>query len=365
MRKYMRWILTVSTSAFLSGCGNFIESVDIGTWAEAGEDHPPHFRPRNDVAISISTPGSGPSIRAGDLVQLRLQTNGTDFERQSTKAFPTQTLWLWTGDVEEGQYQWGGLGDKYLRAKLIGMRIGTRFNISPTYKYSASDAVSVPRNGFYVDYRNSLHGEFGEHVVSKSSGSDLYIESDAEILNACKGRLYRRTTSIRQWGILLGPEMPSESREGEVYWSALRGECTTTAKEVWLLTGPNTGSGRVGGRLYNGYDTFKRKHPKWMYPEDYWRPTEEPFPSVPQVVRLLRNLCCRGGGLPSARSASEDKLARAVSAMDEGIPSARSASEDKLAGAAWAMDEGISREEDCRRGSKDFIAGCKRVAGRR
>lgn len=279
-------ILLWTSILFLPSCGNFSEDVQIGKWAVGGRPVPPSPTPRRDVILSVVNPGTGPYIQAGDLIQLRVaiskkHTNG------SVENLPEKRLWLWTGTADSGEDTWGNLGDDFFRAKLIGKRVGSRIVVSPSTDEKVPEGkVLIPLYGFYFgnDGNSERYGGGGSENLEISNRSDwgsrALITSEIEILQRCQGKLYRRTSTVSQWGYVFDPfKNVPVSRSAQFRSSALHGVCAKPEVDVWLTTGPNGHKGVLRQGIY----TFWRLHPESKYPEDYWRPWKG-APAVPPRI---------------------------------------------------------------------------------
>ncbi|MEP7347447.1 MAG: hypothetical protein ABI877_19410, partial [Gemmatimonadaceae bacterium] len=139
--------------------------------------------------------------------------------------------------------------------------------------------VFVPVNAIEMDAMYEVAG-------SGNSGGKPWTSSKIEILNACKGTLYKRTTTVTQWGYLFvpGSDYPM-SRRGELYWGGLKGDCPAPVGTVWFMSCPNHGAAMVGGNAYNSLSSFESEHPAWRFPEDYWDVAKGIAATLPNSLR--------------------------------------------------------------------------------
>jgi hypothetical protein len=259
--------------ALLGACGNASEKVTIGSWDRAGEPGAAHeedpeiqaFR-RRALQISALSIGDGPRVQAGDLVRVDMHLT----ENQGggrTEPLPRQQLWLWTGN-EGPASVWGDergrMGTPYLRASLVGQRLGTVLQVEPREGAQVGATVTVPLHVI------GTGAEFT--IVGPDHGSSGGITAQLTLVEACPATLYRRTTVIDQWGWVFSPgsDYPN-TRRGELYWGGIKADCPGRAP-LWFMTGPNAGAGMKGGNAYNGYYSYQAKHPASRYPDDWPAP---------------------------------------------------------------------------------------------
>lgn len=319
---------------FLPSCGNFSEDVQIGKWAEGGRPVSPSPTPRRDVILSVVNPGNGPYIRAGDLIQLRVAVTKKRKDG-SVESLPEKRLWLWTGTADSGEDTWGNLGDDFFRAKLIGKRVGSRIVVSPSTDEKVPEGkVLIPLYGFYFDNAggSERYGGGGSENLEISNRSDwgsrALITSEIEILQRCKGKLYRRTSTVSQWGYVFDPfkNIPV-SRSDKFRSSALHGVCAKPEVDVWLTTGPNGHKGVLRQGIY----TFWRLHPESKYPEDYWRPWKG-VPAVPPKIN-------------AAPTTLADRVAQAVREDVFGPPETQDANSGNPSGVRCAEEWDTEQQE--------------------
>jgi len=222
----------------LQGCGNLYEHVSEGAWREVGANAPASSSA--DLAVSLLTRGAGSEVHAGDLVYARIRVL-----RPSAGRSPAEpevfNAWIWSGrsprdDVGTADIAtWAELGSQELRATVLGKSVGDRYS------------VTLERNAQKHTLRLPLYGLADQDSVEPRDHKSLWPVLDTrghpteiEILDACPGRLLRRTAELRQWGPVMRffDSYYPTSRRGTLGWTALEGDCGEPHGKVRFELGP-------------------------------------------------------------------------------------------------------------------------------
>jgi hypothetical protein len=230
--------------ATLHGCGNFIEHVSQGAWHEVGAPEAPVARAEGEFVVTPIFPGQGDTVRAGDLVHVRLRTG---------PAISDFNAWLWTGDELTGDLSLRGLlelGPARLRAALIGKRIGERFRVE-VGGAPCCNGLAIPMFGFAP---RDAQRELSRYDSNAWPAGALYAQratekpwARIEILDTCSAHLLERTADLSQWGYILNiSDMHYPvSRSGRLVFGALQADCPTPRAPMRFEIGPLYGGGNL------------------------------------------------------------------------------------------------------------------------
>jgi len=302
MAKYpfdvMQTVLCRATTVFIAftmmgigvGCGNAIDDLKMGDWQEAGSQQAPVPRLAGSAVLIPLESGVGPAVEPGDLVQVKVtvlanamrarkeQRIGDDNIRDRTQS--TATVWLYAGREPgvrdyENMEAWGNLGSARIRRVLIGHTLGERFRVD-----SSNDAegyMDIPMHGFSVLGLTSRSlwpqesNPWPSLKIVQRRGSRV-ISAEMEIVRICRGRLYRRSGEMTQWGIVpnWGEMNYKTSRKGTLRWSAIEGDCPPPTGKVRFEIGPlYMHPPRQAGMLYNWQGSYRRARPPAKFPHEY------------------------------------------------------------------------------------------------
>ncbi|MFL6601274.1 MAG: hypothetical protein ACJ8R9_08065 [Steroidobacteraceae bacterium] len=249
-----RWAFT-AVSLALGGCGNAYEHISVGEWQEVGQAQPPVPVAKGAFVITTHVAGNGPMVSPGDLVKARVRTH--------IGPPRVQTVWVWTGrePTSAGWEQrvadrdtYGDLGLGRARIALIGRRLNEHFeiNLEPgAEQYVDAFPVRGIIESRYATLNRAaqIRGRWvappewpalplGDSAVGLSS-------ADIEIINICKARLFRRTATLEQRGIVLTTAdagYPTE-RRGTLGWTAIDAQCPGPDGHIHFQAGPFHHSG--------------------------------------------------------------------------------------------------------------------------
>jgi hypothetical protein len=262
--------LVVSLGFGLAGCDR--ESLEVYRWEQAGLDAAPVSNIRGEARIVQISEGTGPEIRAGDLVRIRVTVIVSGYlAHQSAPAI----AWVWTGREPESRDDrmrsaWGDMGSPRFRKSLIGRRVGEHFMYElgdsdggqdsiPLHGFEASNSYALTdTNGRPTGMRKWPRVVVGERLAARATGARV------EVLAACEARLFRRIAVMRQRGTIINMfEMYYGSeREGTLRWSALEANCGPPLGKVRLEVGPLFYyRGREDYSLFNWSDSYRRLRP--------------------------------------------------------------------------------------------------------
>lgn len=255
------------------GCFNAHESIAMGEWKEVGTAESPVAAAKVDATITPLTAGSGPTVKAGDLVQVQVTWNrktniveGNQVTAKREVRPDTTTAWLWTGrepevvdpliafleGVSGRTSSWGYLGSPSLRAALIGQALNSSFR----FLHKPGSETTVPLSGLI------LAGGF--FTVQSDDTLDL------KILKICRGHLYRHEATLRQMGWVPFPSADVKlSRHGTLRWSALEGDCAPTEAKVRFQTNALYQPAKGETVLLDWHASYERLRPYTQFPRDY------------------------------------------------------------------------------------------------
>lgn len=279
---YQKILLALGLGLSVSACENFREDIAMGEWYEAGvAEAPPLLSPTHVAQITTLVPGSGRTVRAGDLVKLRAWTQHK-YKEQAPTSSPPVDLWVWTGRLAEADskevphYSWGWLGAASLRNGLIGRTQGERFALdvpargssewAPKFGFAAASARAFT----LVNRYNMSTLDYPDVTLAKDHQGKL--TSEIEIVAACPAQLYRRVATLTQWGYVLNVMDGNfqSSRRGILRWSALEGECGPPDGKVRFEIGPiYFHRYDTPGRLFSWSDSYRRLRPPDKFPHEY------------------------------------------------------------------------------------------------
>lgn len=275
-----RTILLIVAATILQGCGNAYDSVSVQEWSEVGKNLPPLATLKGELHVKVTHAGTGEEVKAGDLVNVSIIKYYTSRETgEVVRKSSQRTLWLWVGQEPEKRDwkslgSWGDLGSPRLRKQLIGRAVGEKMEIKLDEK--AEGFVDVPLYGFTLPLEKG-HTLYSESMVwpsakigySSPKGAPL---AEIEILDTCRGHLYRRSGVIKQWGYVQNAfeENYKKFREGIIRWSAVEGACGPGNGVVRLEIGPiYFYKNRSDLSLYNWTNSYRSHRSREKYPEDY------------------------------------------------------------------------------------------------
>lgn len=267
----------------LTGCDNFRESVSVEPWKPAATTEPPAAPLAGrevTIAMTVVAEGSGPEVKAGDLVRLRyarttLWADKTERPQAATEA------WVWTGrEPDPNTELWGKFGTPELRSALIGRRVGEKFELRVPAKHQS---VTVPQYAIAgpVSLRkghNQFIGQYGAMEPKVLAGGETASEqpswSVVEIVSACPAKFATRTGRMTQWGYvasLFGDRAWDTNRAGDLKWSAIEAKCPAPDGDVRFMLGPIywTAEPVVPGMLMAWETTYRSQRLKASFPDDY------------------------------------------------------------------------------------------------
>ena len=232
-------------AALTAGCGNLYEKASNEPWRSVGVNERP-MSPRGEFEVAKLRAGSGPVVRTGDLVHVRLMVTTP---RKYTTAPPPKPwpvdAWLWTGRPPElpgdatSALSFGDLGSERVRSALIGRAVGERFAIRlPDDAQSSTD--EIPLYALSVPFESGTnYRELAPTVQLSRDGMGL-PSAEIEVLEACGARLMRREVTLRQWGYVLNlfEQHYGPVRRGMLGWSAVESRCVAFGHSVRFEIGP-------------------------------------------------------------------------------------------------------------------------------
>lgn len=145
MRVQLKAVCIVAAAAALSGCGNAYEKIAVGEWAEVGKPEAPGPTPVSPYIVNTTHAGTGPSVKAGDLVKARLQVVIPG------KSPAPQDVWVWVGHepvLEPGARRptsasYARLGSARFRGALIGRQLNEKFDLRGVKNPQGTDLVPL------------------------------------------------------------------------------------------------------------------------------------------------------------------------------------------------------------------------------
>lgn len=239
-------ILSILT---LQGCSNFYEKVADDAWREVGLNEPPVSHLKGDFQITPIRAGQGPVVRAGDLVYVRLSQATPTPALNSIIPRWAHNAWIWTGrratydPAQENIGKWGDLGSSRLRAALIGMAVGQRFQVQLEAS-AEGKLITIPLYGITpaaIDAQYNRDGDLFPAVEPPGSrGMGPPPPMLIEILETCPGHYFQRSATLEQWGYPLNmfDSHYPVARSGQLGWSALQGDCPPPRGKVRFELGP-------------------------------------------------------------------------------------------------------------------------------
>ena len=247
-----------------------------------GKAEPPVPMAKGAFVVTTSIEGSGPAVSPGDLVKARVRT---------LRAHGVQTVWVWTGREPESavgaQRQadvdtFGDLGLGRARIALIGRRLHERFEI---HLEPAADQYvdAFPLRGISITQFGAL--EKVEQIRGRWLAPPVWPElplgssavgqssADIEIINICKARLFRRTATLDQRGLVWasGDAGYAKERKGTLGWTAIDAQCPEPDGHIRFQAGPFYHSVRAseGNRLADWGESYVRLRPPEKYPKEW------------------------------------------------------------------------------------------------
>jgi hypothetical protein len=259
----------------------------MGEWQEVGLREPPLAPEPGSFVVTTTAPGEGAGVSAGDLVKARVVVTTVDmFGRTSYNPKP-QDVWVWTGREPQRSapnlYKFGSLGSAKARAALIGRHLHEQFEMHMESSATAP-GQQLPLRGIIV------HPQLLPKVAAKIDGEwtgplewpalDLTPHAgnpsaQVEILQVCSARLYQRTATLRQAGMIFasGDLHYGSWRKGTLGWTAIDAQCPGPDGHVRLQAGPlydfNARDPEVladWGASYEGIRPAQRHREEWRVP---------------------------------------------------------------------------------------------------
>jgi hypothetical protein len=274
----------------LAGCGNAYEQLSMGRWREVGEAQLPIAKESGAFVVTTSVPGEGPVVRAGDLVKARVAVTTVDMFGSTKNNPEPQEVWVWTGrepQVTPEQfladvYSFGTLGSARARIALIGRHLHEQFEIH-LQPWADTAARNLPLRGIIDDplSRLAVAAQIKGQLAAPLEWPALSLRSQtggspsarAEILEICSARLYRRTATMTQLGVILasGDVRYGSWRKGTLGWTAIDAQCPAPDGRVRFQAGPfYYFNPHDPGLLADWGVSYRRLRPPERFPEE-WR----------------------------------------------------------------------------------------------
>jgi hypothetical protein len=242
----------LATVVALPGCGSAFDHLSLGEWREVGQAQPPVTAEPGSFVVNTTVPGEGPAVNAGDLVRARVTVTTVNMFGSTNGNPKPNEVWVWTGREPQQSladiYTFGTLGTAQARLALIGRHLHEEFEMHVEPATAARDQ-NLPLRGI-IDVPQSrprvaakIDGQWTGPLEwpaldLRSHGGDP--SARVEILQICSARLYQRTATMTQLGVILtsGDVSYGAWRKGNLGWTAIDAQCPAPDGHVRLQGGP-------------------------------------------------------------------------------------------------------------------------------
>jgi len=199
--------------------------------------------------------------------------------------------------------RFGYLGTARVRRALLGRQLHERFSIELDEDADGS-VDAVPLDGILeadATRMNSLRRSLvsGKQMLAARTWPGVELSqrgprssADMEILNICEARLYRRTATLTQVGMVFAPGDAGYPlrRKGVLGWTAIEAKCPAPDGNIRLQAGPFYR--RVGeeenSRLADWNSSYIRLRPPLEHPEEWRVVRDEPWKVVNERMAPIR-----------------------------------------------------------------------------
>lgn len=306
----LRTSLSAISAFILIGCGNLLQAtIPTSTWNEIGLNQLENsydepftqygekyryvtktkgswlFHTRWWYDVETVTPGTGPEVKPGNLVKIRLRVLSSS-EKNFGQDPHEMMIYVGRTDFEDRWEAFGttpafgfDLGSLKIRRAIIGRRVGEHFRIQrPEHenaKYSYGEpsefvpfkAILVKKPDWTPSYMAFVRSyEFPRDPPLSSRYLNLpyialageHIEAEIEVTDICEAKLFMREARLLQAGMVFtwggGPDTV---RISDYQWVAISGKCSSDNEPIRIEAGPKY----MGGQRWMGGPDSDRSVP--------------------------------------------------------------------------------------------------------